>query len=299
VQGVKSVSAGGLMIEATTSPRGPVLQAFYAGYDQAFVLPNEKEELAGFAECLALNEAPAAEALSRRFGPFAEVVFVAREALRDATVGGANFIAYPLGSQLVLNLNYIFVLPERRRQGYFAPLVRSVAEVARAFFPEASGAPVLMFIEQNDPLRMSLSDYARDTEHSGTDQLDRIRIWAKLGAKVVDHAYVQPALSSRQGADDTLVYSVLNAPGAALDPCLLRDHLQRYFVISVLKGHALASSPEAQQQVDELSARCREGRPIELLDPAPILARYRSATQIKSESACATLRGLIRQAGAG
>lgn len=292
---VKTLAVGGLTIAATTSPEGGVLRAFYEGYDRAFVLPNEKEEFAGFAACLALNEGSRGEALTRRYGPFAEVVLVAHDAALGAPVGGANFIAFPLGSQLALNLNYIYVVPEQRGRGHFAPLVRSVAEVARALLSAPDAAP-LMFIEQNDPVRMSLADYARDTEHAGTDQLDRIRMWAKLGAKIVDYPYVQPALSASLSPDETLVYSVLNAPGSSLDACVLRDHLLRFFAISVLKGEPLESSAEALRQVEELSERCREQRPVALLDPAPVLARYKSAAEIERAPERACFRDLAAHA---
>ena len=44
-------------------------------------------------------------------------------------------------------------------------------------------APVL-FIEQNDPLRLTAEAYAADSDHSGLDQVDRLAIWARMGAEV-------------------------------------------------------------------------------------------------------------------
>lgn len=62
----------GLALRATIDPDSPVLADFYAGYDKAFVLPREREELQGFKDCLALGAGPAFEELSARYGPFRE-----------------------------------------------------------------------------------------------------------------------------------------------------------------------------------------------------------------------------------
>lgn len=272
----------GLLVAATARPSSAVLPAFFAGYDRAFVLPNEKETLEGFAECLMLNEGQPYAALSTAYGAFRELVMVAHSPEGDM-IGGANFIVYPLASgPSCLNLNYIYVMPEQRRKGRFAPLVRAVRETALAQFPSpldtaaGQGSPPeqpLIFIEQNDPLRMSPDEYERDTRYTGLDQVARIAIWAKLGARIVDFAYVQPALSESQAADFNLVYSVLGADGASLPACLLRDHLERFFAISVLKGRGLQSSPEAAAQVAEFTALCRRGERVRLLDPTVALQR--------------------------
>ena len=78
-----------LSIEATDRADNGVLDAFYAAYDKAFVLANEKEELDGFHDCLALNVGGAHERLRARYGPFRELVMVARDN-SGAVVGGAN-----------------------------------------------------------------------------------------------------------------------------------------------------------------------------------------------------------------
>lgn len=287
----------GLAIEASLSPDSPVLQEFYAGYDRAFVLANEKEELAGFAECLALNQGEPYRELSRSLGAFREVVMVAR-GQDGRVVGGANFIAYPVAEQLCLNLNYVYVLPDSRRQGHFSALVAAVAEVAAHALDRPKGTPTLTFIEQNDPLKMSADDYVQDTGHTGLDQVDRIAIWAKLGARIVDFGYVQPALSEAQEADPNLVYSVLGAGGSSLAACTLRAHLERFFSISVLKGGGLQSSPEAEAQIADLTRRCDQGEQLALLDPTPVLGRLKAAAPSDFHSlGAASLRDLVRAAG--
>jgi hypothetical protein len=280
---LKAFSRAGFCYEATTSA-SPVLDDFFAAYDSSFVLPNEKESFAGFAECLALNSGTRYDTLRARYGPFREYVVAVRDA-HNAVVGGMNFIAFPVidpdrgGHALSLNLNYVFVTPEHRRRGVFKTMAAELPALARALFahtnpgdlPAETSAPsaqprVYVFIEQNDPYRMAPEDYAQDSQATGLDQLARIALWARQGARIVDFNYVQPPLSADQEADRSLVYAVLGVEAATLNPDLLRQHLERFFAISVLKGRDPSSDAEAQRQLAEL-ARLAAGRGrIALLD---------------------------------
>ena len=289
------MSSSGLEIEASTTDRDGLLAEFYSDYDEAFVLANEKESFEGFVDCLALNEGLPYERLTTAYGPYREFVLVARDPESGRRVGGANFITFPLSDQkspappiLSLNLNYAFITPAARRKGYFARLVRDLPGIALRLFAETkprdvppawSAAPtqagrdtpqILMFIEQNDPYRMSPEDYRQDTEYTGLDQLERIGIWARLGAKIVDFPYVQPPLTSDQEADPNLVYGVLGTRAETLGPCLLRGHLERFFGISVLKGSDLSKDATAAQQLSALTRMCEAHEPIRLLDPAAL-----------------------------
>jgi GNAT superfamily N-acetyltransferase len=293
--GTRRVSTSvGMSVLATTQPAGPVLDAFYAGYDRAFVLANEKEDQAGFEECLALNHGTTGAALEARYGRFQEVVMVAHEG--SVMVGGANFIAYPWDCRrtLLANLNYLYVLPEQRRRGHLARLVQSVAEVARTLCGVDATAETLIFIEQNDPLKMSREDYEHDTRYSGLDQLDRLGIWARFGALIVDFPYVQPPLSSQQSPDETLLYSVLGSRRRTLDACLLQAHLERFFGISVLKGRDLASSACASAQVAKLAAACAAQETIDLLDPHAAIAHARHSGVERARQVATDMRQLAR-----
>ena len=267
---LQASSAAGLTYEASTSAVGGVFETFFAAYDRSFVLENEKEGFSGFAECLALNEGAGYQALCSRYGPFREFVVVVRDA--SATVlGGLNFIAFPLpdpdGTErlLSLNLNYIFVVPSQRGRGVFRTIVSDLPNLALALFRHTNAGdvpaewdtrrPVIYtFIEQNDPYRLSAEDYLLDTQATGVDQLARIAIWARLGAKIVDFPYVQPALTAAQEADPNLVYAVLGAKASSLHPALLCQHLRRFFAISVLKGGDPEQNVEAQHQLESLAA---------------------------------------------
>lgn len=262
-------SAGPLRVQASLAPDGKILDDFYRAYDEAFVLPNEKETRDGFRKCLAQNFGESRRKLAAEFGEFREVVLIAQETASGAPVGGANFICYPLtdgANRLIsMNLNYIFVVREQRRKGYLRTLLDAVRHAARALLGD--GLPVLIFFEQNDPARMDAGAYALDTRYSGMDQRQRNAIWAGLGGRIVDFPYVQPALSPGQKPDRTLLYTVLGAPAAQLSARLLREHLRRFFGISVLKGRPLDGDPDARAQLAALAQHYAAGVPIALLSP--------------------------------
>ena len=311
-------SPSGLLIEATTGSADGILDEFYEDYDAAFVLQNEKEGRDGFAECLALNHGAAYAGLSAQFGPFREFVLIARGSGTGPRIGGANFIAFPLrqpgeaGTELLsLNLNYVFVNAQERRQGYLKRLIRDLPQVALALLSATNaadipgawtaagraGAPAspktLVFVEQNDPFRMSPEAYALDTQYTGLDQIARIGIWSRLGARIVDIPYVQPPLSPRQAADESLLLAVLGAGGDALSACVVHDHLSRFFGISVLKGADPMRQPTAAQQLSSLAAACAGQKPVRLLS-SRALDQSLARSSPGSTPRPASLRDLLR-----
>ena len=169
--------------------------------------------------------------------------------------------------------------PEQRRGGVFKTMAAELPALALALFahtnpgdlPADAGArssqpSVYIFIEQNDPYRMAPEDYAQDSRATGLDQLARIALWARRGARIVDFDYVQPALSADQEADRSLVYAVLGVEAPTLNPDLLRQHLERFFAISVLKGRDPQSDIEAHRQLARLAELAAAGERIALLE---------------------------------
>jgi GNAT superfamily N-acetyltransferase len=313
---LRLVSTAGFVIDATTSAKDGLLKEFYSDYDRAFVLENEKEGYGGFVECLKLNHGNAYAALVKRYGPFREFVMVVRDPKTDARLAGANFIIFPVlpaGKReivLSMNLNYVFVNPEARRMGVFRRLMGDLPQIAYRLFAQSnprdvpepgrvkarkskSQPRVYIFIEQNDPFRMSVEDYDRDTNLTGLDQVARIGLWSRLGAKIVDFPYVQPPLSKDQDADETLAYAVLGAPGTALDTGLLRSHLERFFGISVLKGADLSAEPAAKAQLSELTKAGKRNQRVPLL--AGKISTIKSKIGDHSASRPATLRDALRK----
>jgi hypothetical protein len=286
---IRLTSLSGLAIDASIGGADGVFTEFFLDYDSAFVLRNEKESFAGFTDCLNLNGGIEYDALAARLGAFREFVMVARDPQTGNRIGGANFISFPLYTPgqidpavLALNLNYVFINFPSRGKGYFRRLVSDLPHLALSLLLTTNGDDVpsawirsdhsifpdlryFIFFEQNDPYRMSPQDYELDTKYTGLDQLTRIKIWGRLGARIIDFPYVQPPLTSDQGADDTLVYSVLGAQETALTPWLLRAHLERFFGISVLKGRDPFAEPTAAKQLSILDKMCANHELVPLL----------------------------------
>lgn len=265
-----------LVVRQTDTGEGAVFDRFFAGYDRAFVLPDEKEDRDGFVTCLALNHGAEKARLTALYGAFREVCLTVDE-VGGTHVGGANFIASPLpeaeGNGIATaNLNYIYVDPSQRGRGRLRQLVGIVTAAIREMFGVEQ---VLIFLEQNDPFAMSAEAYARDSEFTGLDQLDRLRIWTRQGARILDTRYIQPALTPDHQPDDSLLYAVIGAE-EPVPACWLAAHLRRFFGISVLKGAPLDDDPVAWRQLAALDADCARGGTIALLDPSQLLAELTS-----------------------
>src|SRR3546814_10805091 len=78
---------------------------------------------------------------------------------------------------------------------------------------------------------MAEADQLRDTVHSGMDQYDRLAIWGRRGARVVDFPYVQPPLSAENAPNNELILSVIGRSEENLPAALLRSHLNGFFGI--------------------------------------------------------------------
>jgi len=268
----------GLLVQGTERPNSPILARFFEGYDRAFVLPNEREELEGFAACLALNPE-----CRHRFGRVhRELVLVVNERESGRLLGGANFLATGMGARpnhppVAVALNYVFVESAARGRGLARRILGAVAMLAnRAVEQTDETLWPAIFIEQNDPLKMSDADYAADTAHAGIDQIDRLQIWSRLGARLVDFPYVQPALSAEQRSDAGLAYAAVDFPAAHMDAAYLHDHLESFFGISVLKGKDPAQDGVAEAQLACLRAMAQAGQTIDLLALGDTLTRLRA-----------------------
>jgi len=280
-------TVAGLTLHATLDGDSDLFDAFFAGYDKAFVLPREKESREGFVRCLELNHGAAYQRLSVQYGAYREVCAIAEDSETGLTIGGINFFGMPLTSRsgghgVTANLNYIYIHEEARGKGNLSRLFASARELIAGLFPnEADQMCVLVFIEQNDPFRMSEEDYRRDSTFAGLDQFDRLRMWAKLGARVVDFPYQQPPLAREQDPDDTLIYSVIGAHKDSLSAEILEGHLRRFFGVSVLKGRDLATEPSAQKQLELLRAKMAAGEDVPLLNPGPLLSRIHDSASAR------------------
>ncbi len=264
---------GGMILRASTFAGSGLVEHFFDGYDRAFVLPDEREEIEGFRACLALNQT-----LPLAFGRRHRELILTLDAADGTLLGGANFLATAMtasgGPPVSIALNYAYVERAARGRGMLRVLVDAVARSASlALSGQADGPAPAIFIEQNDPLCLSDADYAADTAHAGIDQIDRLAIWARLGARLLDFPYVQPALSDEQKCDDGLIYAALAFPGDSVPPLWLHDHLQSFFGVSVRKGAPLEDDPAAIAQLVALASR---------RDPVALLTVDNAITALKA-----------------
>lgn len=263
----------GLVARYIDSAESPWLPAFFAAYDAAFILEDEKEDLDGFRACLRLNEGAAYSRLSARYGPFRELIIAVFKEGNDQPIAAANFIVFAgKDGPVTVSLSYIFVDAAHRRRGLFGKLLALVHEEAEALYG-ADPAHLLVFIEINDPVEMSAADYARDSNHAGLDQVERLRIWERRGARLVSFPYRQPPLSDRQSSDSRLLLGVMGATSDALPACEVLAHLERFFAVTVLKGGDPDTVPVAAHQLDLLRSACRTGKDIALKGFDEVFAR--------------------------
>lgn len=266
----QQVFEDGYVAVHTTDPQRPEVSEFYAAYDDAFVLESEKEDLEGFRVCLSLNNGAVGRDLTTAYGPFREIITLLRNP-EGMLVGAANYFVLAQTGAITINLNYVFVQRAHRGGGLLKRLLAVVSETGGKLFEASAVRPVLIFVEQNDPLRMDPDDYARDTKQSGLDQMDRLRIWHRLGVRLVDINYQQPALSTSQTPDEGLLYGVIAGPATTLDACLLHDHLRGFFSVSVLKGRSVDEDAVASAQLARLAEACARGETVKLIDHGPAL----------------------------
>lgn len=264
----------GVFLNVFTRSDDARLERFYSAYDAAFVLPDEKEDLDGFRACLDLNYGASFDRLSALYGPYREIVILLTAGADGPALGGANFIAFAGdGTDPTISLSYIFVAASERRSGYFSRLMSLVAAEAKGAFSWSGEPPApLIFIEMNDPVTMAREDYALDSAHAGLDQIDRLRIWERRGARLVDMPYRQPPLSAQHSADADLLLGVLGTTGDSLGACALYRHMLRFFGVTVLKGSDPAASPVAVAQLEGLSAACNSQQSIALGRLEPVIA---------------------------
>jgi hypothetical protein len=278
---------GGRTIAATTDPKSLVMERFYQAYDRAFIIASEKEELQGFQDCLALNAGPEYERLSKQLCPFREITLTLSDTERGDIIGGASLAAFSMSNKgapcVTASLSYIFIEKPYRGRGEFRCFLDAIIKLIPSLFETDNNgnlAPVLVFLEQNDPLEMSAEDYALDSSYTGLDQYDRLRIWQAQGARLLRMQYVQPALTPDQEPTSGLLFGVLRPETTKLNTCLLKAHLQAFFTISVLKGRNPMDDPIAGPQIARLEMLCAQGATIDLLDPGPVLSAIANDVEV-------------------
>ena len=246
------------------APEEPLLEKFYDLYGRVFTLPEEREPVSGFRTVLALNADPEVQ---RRFGPLEERITLACEDGTGRVLGATNYIlyAYPEGAfdyAASCQLNFICVDEEARGRGIagqlLARLEREVRDYANARAPRRPQAAFIT-CEQNDPGLMTPAQLAADRDASGIDAEARLAWWVRRDFRRLDFRYRQPPLNPGQQACEYLNYYIHFVPdGAAperLPAALLKDHLRRFFFVSVGKLDVdMDANPQWREQRDLLDS---------------------------------------------
>lgn len=206
------------------SAEGQEFLRLFELYRSIFGNDDEAEDFEGIQRSYRMVVTPE---LSERFGPFQQYWIEARQ--DGVSVGGVNFTvfkidAYDLSS---VHINYIFVSPAQRGKGIGRVLLEKVKEVSCAD---------LFFCEQNSPDRMSSEEIERDLRLSGISATQRIRWWLRRGFRALDMDYIQPPLSEEKSPCTSMTLNVYPWYVRSLSAGLVREHLLRFYYLSVFKA---------------------------------------------------------------
>ncbi len=284
-----SLFAPRLVTDIVSSREPELLDQLYALYALAFPLPDEREPRSAFDEILAANED---FAVQRRFGPWREVVAVIREWAGGPVVGGHVFgvttspAHRAAGCAASVQGIYTFLHPQVRGRLPMSALRDFMQAQAQATFGGDLDWPLAppVFIEVNNPLRMSAAEVELDAQSSGVDPHRRYLFWQRSGFRPLAFDYVQPAL--QPGGRAALYLDLFCSGSGPVPASLLAAHLRPFLAISVLKQRPADSDPDAEAMLAALARNEEVGFvPPERADQ--VLIRQRAAAlprRLKSEA---------------
>lgn len=238
------------------------LREAYAALSQYFPA-DELENIEGFVRVMLRNSDPD---LQSRYNGFREKLIIVRDHENGEIVGGTNFGIY-LGDNaaerkvVTAQDSYVFVTPNYRRMGV-AGALSELRFMESHFFAAQCGYPdveVIAFSEQNNPLKMTAAQYARDCAMA-IDPVDRLKAWQRVGCMRLDFTYIQPALGEDQEAVEILdlhthIEEDLRFKYAieGLDAAIVKEHLRMFVELSVLKEEGTFScDPHCRAMAAEL-----------------------------------------------
>lgn len=238
----------------------PAFRTFYAMYEAAFPLADEREPPEAFEAILALN---ANLTLQRAHGPYREMVAAIYAWDGGPMIGGHVFgmttSAAHRADGIAASVQgiYTFLHPDMRGTLPIWQVAeysqRTAARIfAPAGFVQRLAPPILL--EVNNPLRMSDDEIALDTRISGTDPFRRYMFWRRSGFRPLDFPYVQPALRADASAIAYLDLFCSDGVGR-LPSALLLEHLNAFISVSCLKGEDASRDPYFAAMKEWLKAR--------------------------------------------
>lgn len=249
---------GGLSYEEVHPSDSRSFATLYNIYAELFPLADEREPPEAFFEIAALNTN---SAIQRAHGPWREIIASIRPWQGGPVIGGHVFglttsrAHADFGCAASVQAMYTFLEPAARGQGAIGDMRRYLeAEALRVFgFPEPRMRP-LIFFEVNNPLRMTAEEIEEDTRRAGLSPFKRYMFWRRNGFRPLAFDYVQPRL--RPDAEpvrylDLFCSAPLDRP---VPGALLKNHLNAFVSISVLKGSPASADPEFRQMAAVLDS---------------------------------------------
>ena len=268
--------------EEIDSSRSSAFGPFHALYEAAFPLEDEREEIEAFDAIIALNRDLSIQAA---YGPYREVVSAIRVEPDGPVIGGHVFgIASSedhrrAGWAASVQGIYSFVRPDRRGQVPMRSLIDySRTTALRQFGGDgiAAQAPPI-FMEVNNPLRMTDEQIVRDRESSGMDPFRRYLFWMRTGFTPLMVDYVQPRLRADADPIRYLDLFCSNDARPGIPAAVVLQHLHAFLSISVLKG-ADADEDEDFARLRASLANVREVAFVDRCDPGIQAIRARAST---------------------
>ena len=248
-----------LCYEEVDPSRPGTFDQLYAIYEELFPLPDEREPPEAFAELARLNQRGDVQSL---YGPWREMVVGIRLSADGPLVGGNVFgvttseAHRKFGCQASVQGIYLFLARSARGHGAIADAKVQMEAAALATFGFEAGmgkiAP-LIFLEVNNPTRMSAAEIAEDFARSGVSPYRRYASWKRNGFAPLDFCYVQPPL--RAGASAVTCLDLFCSAGVAeaIPADVIRAHLRAFVSISVLKGRAAEEDPDFARMAGALA----------------------------------------------
>jgi hypothetical protein len=251
--------AGPLCVDEITEADDPRFAELYALYERMFPLPAEREPPEAFFEVLALNRHAEVQ---RVLGPWHEAVLAVHAGHGGPVVGGHVYgvttsrAHRELGCIASVQAIYTFFDPSVRGRTPMSKIEQELqARALRAVgHTGAPAIPPLIFVEVNNPLRMTAQQIADDTAHAGIDPYRRYRHWLSSGLRPLELSYVQPPL--RAGGDAVRYLDLFcNSRLASVPGAVILNHLRAFISIAVLKGRPADDDPDFAAMRDQLGAR--------------------------------------------
>ncbi|HEY0484470.1 MAG TPA: hypothetical protein VGD37_43415 [Kofleriaceae bacterium] len=249
-----------LHVDEIVDADDPRFEELYGLYERLFPLPAEREPPEAFFEVLALNRNPQVQ---HALGPWHEAILVVQAGQGGPVVGGHVYgvttsrAHRELGCAASVQAIYTFFDHLVRGRTPMSQIERELqARASRTF--DDRGAPItispLIFVEVNNPLRMTPEQIADDTAHAGIDPYRRYRHWLNSGLRPLELSYVQPPL--RTGEDAVRYLDLFcNSSLSSVPSSVILGHLRAFISISVLKGRPADDDPDFAVMRDQLGVR--------------------------------------------